>query len=120
MREYHVSFSINTMNKEAYDKYLKEIGVESENYGSTGRIEAVLINKDMVYTGRYVEYKPADVSEGDILHLAADQYDEAAAIEFDVEIAKAAEKLPFGISYNNTINLLVCEEDFEVVFVIDR
>ena len=115
VEEYHVSFSINTMNKEAYDKYLKEIGVESENYGSTDRIEAVLINKDMVYTGRYVEYKPADVSEGDILHLAADQYDEAAAIEFDVEIAKAAEKLPFGISYNNTINLLVCEEDFEVV-----
>jgi len=115
--EYYVSFTISTLNKEAYDKYLKEIGMDQENYNDTDKIEGILINKDLVDFDKYVEFKPADVSQGEVLHLNEIQHGEDhIPAEFDVEIVKVTDKFPFGLSYNNNINLIVSEEDFETIY----
>ena len=34
---------------------------------------------------------------------------------FDVEIVKVTDQFPFGLTYNNNINLIVSEEDFETI-----
>ena len=62
--EYYIGFSIFTLNKETYDKYLKEIGLDPVDYNDTKKIEAILINKDLVDFDKYTEYEPADVSKG--------------------------------------------------------
>ncbi len=114
--EYYIGFSIFTLNKETYDKYLKEIGLDPVDYNDTKKIEAILINKDLVDFDKYTEYEPADVSKGDILHLKEHQYGEDhIPAGFDVEIVKVTDQFPFGLTYNNNINLIVSEEDFETI-----
>lgn len=34
---------------------------------------------------------------------------------FDLEVVKVTDQFPFGLTYNNSINLIVCEEDFETI-----
>jgi putative ABC transport system permease protein len=112
----YIPFSINTMNKEAFDKYLKELGLEPSVFAGTDKWKAILINKDKAVMDRYVEYTPAEVSKGDILHLEEPQFgEEYVPAGFDMEIAAVTDQFPFGFSYNNSINLIVSEEDFESI-----
>jgi putative ABC transport system permease protein len=112
-----IPFQISTMNKEAYDKYLKELGLEPSALSGTDRWKAILINKDKVQINqKYVEFKPIEASKGDILHLEELQYGEDhVPVDFDIEIAAVTDQFPFGFSYSNSINLIVSEEDFEAI-----
>ncbi|HHY82817.1 MAG TPA: FtsX-like permease family protein [Clostridiales bacterium] len=114
--EYYVNFSIITLNREAFDNYIKKIGLDPSEFESSEKVEAVLINKDLVTFEKYITYEPADVSKGDVLRLYENQYDETKAPAwFDLEIAAVTDQFPFGLTYNNSINLIVSEADFESI-----
>lgn len=102
---YEVSAEVIVLNKERFEKYLKEIGLNSlkEN-------EIILINYINAMAEEHAEYYLSNYQEGDKITVSNGYIEEKERI-LDFEIAKVTNKMPFGITNSYTRFLLIVSEE---------
>lgn len=90
---------IVSLGEEAYNRFLRHIGVSPENYQD----KAILIDQVMLYmNNKYYDTNYLDVQEGDV--LVGKTYDDE---EVSLKIGKITTEFPMGLSKNNLTAYLV-------------
>lgn len=110
-----VYFSLTTLGRKEFDAFVKENGLDSNDYKDKNNIKAILINKNIYEGAKLHEYEPLRIKKGEKLQLTENQREEERVpVSYEVEIGAVTKEIPFGFFFNGmNVNLIVSDEVYD-------
>ena len=116
---YGIGLIVYTLDERAFEQYAAENGLDPADYRDPDNFKGILVNKNIAWGGRIVEYEPLNLKAGEDLPLQEDAYGDDNTANYTVTVGAVTDNLPFGItSGSDAVSLVVSEAVFEEILLL--
>lgn len=104
---YEVFTIVAALDNVSFEAYAKEVGLKAEDFRDTNKLNAILINKNVIKDSKIHDFSMLDVLKGDTIELwSIPRPGEEVSVKAEIVVDSLTSKLPVGIrnpDYNTTL-----------------